>query len=169
MFNPIDDLYGNFGKIKSRELAAEVKTATDLIYAMIPVGSIHPILVHVPGCPLPDPNIWQECNGSEITNPNSPLRSQPGQPRYTPDMRERYLRITQSLGQVGFTGGVNSYSGFGHSHGIGSWSSPENADSSKSGTQNTMLDHSHGMSSDLNGTYDFEPEFYVLKFYMRIQ
>lgn len=169
-FTPIDDVYGEFGKIKSKELSAQLKTSIDLITEMIPAGQICPIMVNIPGVPAPDPNIWQECNGSEITNPNSPLRSLPGQPRYTPDLRDRFLRITKTLGQVGFTGGVNSYAGFGHRHTIGMHTNfLKVVDTDADDQLSTALNHNHAMSDALLSTYNFEPLHRIVKFFMKIQ
>jgi hypothetical protein len=58
-----------------------------------PVGSICFINVNQLGGSVPDTSVWQQCNGSEITNPNSPIRSIGINRRYTPDFRDRYLKI----------------------------------------------------------------------------
>jgi len=165
----INDDLGNFGDISSQELALKLKNSLDLIDKMLPVGWIAPIMVNMAGV-LPDPNIWQLCDGSEITNPNSPLRSIPGTPRFSPNLSDRFLRMTTTLGLVGDSGGVKAHS-FQHDHGgrTTEHESQEGADSSKSGLENTAFTHKHTVVSSLPGDKQMEPPFIQVQFYIKIQ
>lgn len=57
---------------------------------LVPIGSIVYIQTNQIGGGTPDPNVWQFCDGSEIVNPNSPIRSIGLNQRFTPDMRSRF-------------------------------------------------------------------------------
>nr|MCH9665274.1 hypothetical protein [Gammaproteobacteria bacterium] len=46
---------------------------------------------------IPSTSAWQECNGGEITHPNSPLRSIGEQRNYTPNPAGRYIRVSSDL------------------------------------------------------------------------
>lgn len=163
----IEEELVKFGAVHSKELATTLRLNMALLYNMIPVGSIHPIMTNLAGDP--DPNRWQLCDGSEILHPNSPLRSVAGSPRFTPNMSDKFIRITTSLGVVGNTGGVKDFSGFGHSHSTNTvGSAGQSTDSDKSGAC-YVHDHSHGINGDLYGTYYMEPPFVMLRYYMRIQ
>jgi hypothetical protein len=168
--NGINDIYTKFGKILSADLFTQIKSMQEYINACVPIGAIFPIMVNISGVDAPDPNIWQECDGSEITNENSPLRSTPSQPRFVPDLRDKYIRLTTQLGQVGTSGGVNQIN-LKHKHDVATWWSAEGADPSQGSDPkpNTMFGHSHGMSYDLVNDINIEPNYYVVKFFMRIQ
>lgn len=164
----LDDNLTEFGDIFSQELATFIKDNITYIQKSIPVGQVIPILTHIPGVPAPNPNIWQECNGSEITNPNSPLRSTGDLKRFTPDMRDRYIRAATVIGESGQVVGENAQS-LSHNHGgqTGVYVTPENADSG--GARNVSFGHSHPIGSDLTTPISMEPAFYTVKFFMKIQ
>lgn len=61
------------------------------------IGEIVYIHTDADNVDQPDYSYWQPCDGTEITNPNSPLKTDPLVPevkRYTPDLRNTYLRFT---------------------------------------------------------------------------
>jgi len=87
----IDDDKALMGVIASSELATELSSNVDAMNLLIPLGEIVPILVGIPGVPTPDANVFQLCDGSEITNANSPLRSIGGVQRFTPNMEDVWL------------------------------------------------------------------------------
>ena len=62
---------------------------------LAPIGEIVYINVNLSG--QPDPDRWQICDGSEITNPKSPLKTDPNPPntqRFVPDLRNTYARFS---------------------------------------------------------------------------
>jgi len=73
-------------------------------------GVIHLVQTNQIGVTIPDSGIWQQCDGSEITNPNSPLRSIGVENRFVPDIDERVIKAsnfpssTSTSGQYDFTG-----------------------------------------------------------------
>ena len=169
-FNKIDSDDLKFGNIISYEVATELKENIDLFSLLVPVGEVIPILVDIPGVPTPDSNIFQECNGSEITNENSPLRTVGAIQKFTPDMRDRYIKVPQVFGQSGNLGGLNNSYIFRHNHGgaTGSHIAPEDGDASNQ-QQSTKPDHAHLVSYSFDFQTNVEPPFYTLKWFMRIQ
>ena len=167
-FQGIDNNITDFASIISQELATLIKGNIDYIQKSIPIGSIKPIMVNIPGVAAPDPNIWQECNGSEITNPNSPLRSTGSQQRFTPNMVDRYIRGATTPGESGSSAGSNNTT-MSHNHtGVTEGHvSPENDDDG--GARNVQWVHVHGIASDLTTPISMEPAFMIVKFFMKIQ
>jgi hypothetical protein len=167
-----ENLVSNFGDIISNELLAEFKANIDFMSAFCPVGSVAPIMVGLPGVPEPDPNIWQECNGLEIINPNSPLRSQGDSLRYTPNMINRYIRVPINFGFAGNPGGYNETLQFKHNHG-GRTTTAGTGGDVKSGSffggRKHTRNHSHKINNSFPNPVNVEPPFYTVKFYMRIQ
>lgn len=169
-YTKLDDDLAKFGNILSWEFLRSLKTNIEALYASMPVGEIAPIMTNIPGVTV-DPNIWQECNGSAITCPTSPLRGTASSPRYTPDMRDKYMKVPSSFGNIGQIGGSHTYSGFGHNHGgqTGAHDSPRGADWSGDGFFNVAASHRHPIAWDTGSSYNMEPRHYMLKFFMKIQ
>lgn len=163
-----DDL--QFGDIISNEVKTSLKNTIDFLSAMVAIGEIAPIMTNIPGVPTPDPNIWQECNGSEITNENSPLRTVGATINTTPDMREHYIKVPLIFGTSGVPGGENDTYLFRHDHGglSGGHVAPDDVDSGND-LDEAVGTHYHTISYDFNFLVNVEPPFYTVKFFMRIQ
>lgn len=115
-FNPftgIDDNMTDAGDIVSVEVFQQLAQNCNYLIDSMPIGSIVPICVGLTGVPTPNPDIWQECDGSVITNQNSPMHGQT-----VPDHRGRYLKGQSSTGTIGFYGGSNTKT-LTHGHGGG--------------------------------------------------
>lgn len=166
----IDDNRADFGSIVSSELKEELKEGIDYLDLVIPVGECVPFLTNVPGVPTPDSDIFQECNGSEIIHPASPLRSQGSQQNFTPDMRNRYVKVPAVFGQAGQVGGQNATWLFRHNHGgvTGTHGSPTDVDHSGAARE-AAFGHNHTIGYSFNFAMDVQPPFYTLKWFMRIQ
>lgn len=156
-----------YAKIFSQELATAIYNNNVWLNALIPVGMVIPIMTNIPGVASPDPNIWQECDGAEITNENSPLRSFGGVQYFTPNLIDKYIRVPTSFGFAGLDGGVNAYD-FTHNHGgyTNLHEHPEGMDHSNSANR-AKIYHNHTMESDL-GLINMEPPFFTVRFFMRI-
>lgn len=166
----IDDAsLSDFGDIVAWQLSTALKVNIDFMSAFCPVGNIVPILVGMTGVPTPDSNIWQECDGSEIVNENSPLRSQGGSPRYTPNMIDKYLRVPTNFGLSGNQGGVNATLVFKHNHGGTTNTVSTGGDVDSGHNKRHTKNHSHKINTSFSNPINIEPPFYTVKFYMRIQ
>ena len=157
-----------FGKILSQELATQLYQNINALDSIIPIGGIAPILINIAGVELPNNNIWQECDGSEIINENSPLRSTGGTVRTTPNLIDRYLRVPATFGLSGGYGGDNEKD-FKHNHSghTGSHYNPSGDVDNGSIPEGRPV-HNHTISNDLS-LINTEPPFYTVKFYQRIQ
>jgi len=170
-FQGVDDDSTVFGKLVSNELATAISDALDYLQKSIPIGMISPILTNITGVPTPDPNIWQVCDGSEITNINSPLRSVGGSSRFTPDLTDRFVRFVTNLGTVGQNFGANTTNAFVHNHTgfTADFLAPQLADTELNEDFNTLAAHRHSIGTDLPGPHNLEPAFHTLKWYIKIQ
>lgn len=166
-YTQIDDDYSKFGRIVSTEFAQLIKLALDYISSAMPIGDVMPIMTDIPGVVI-NPKIWQECDGSEIVDPDSPLHTTPGTPRFTPNMVDRYVKFP-TIGLVGLAGGSNTRSDMGHNHGgiTDSNGYDDNADLDNDHFPST--EHRHSISTDLASVYNVEPPYKTVKFFMRIQ
>jgi len=168
-FTQIEEDMIQFGAVGSTELGVNMRQNLKHLSESVPVGEIVPIMVNIPGVPSPDPKFFLECNGTEILDENSLIRSTPGQRRFTPNLTSRYLKVPAGAGQVGLAGGSNFYSDLEHDHGgkTGVHTTTSDADPSN-GTFNVAFQHDHTIEIDLDFSLNMEPPFYTLKFYMRI-
>lgn len=166
----INDQMAEYAKILSNEMATMIYYNSFLLDSLIPIASIIPIMTNIIGVPGPDLNIFQECDGSEITNENSPLRSIGGSQRFVPNLLDHYIRIPSSFGLSGNFGGLNDSNQFKHNHGgqTSGHPNPEGGDPSNS-LHMAEPWHVHQVFNDLINPINIEPPFYTVKFFMRIQ
>lgn len=85
---------------------------------LVPVGTIVVLQTNQPGGGTPDPNVYQFCDGSEITNLNSPIRSVGLNQRFTPDLRTKYPRAANGLTTNPIGGSWDHNLSHGHSTGL---------------------------------------------------
>jgi hypothetical protein len=116
----------------------------------------------------PDPNVWQFCDGSEITNPNSPIRSIGLNQRFTPDMRRKFPRVANNLttNPIGGTWDHN----LNHNHG-GSTGGPSaiGGGMDKKGDRRRRDVHSHSIPAQYNNPTTIEkPAYITYNAYMKI-
>ena len=131
-----------------------------------PIGSIAFININQQGGGTPDPNIWQECNGSEITNPNSPLRSIGINQNFVPDMRDTYLRCHS--GATGNPQGGSQDHNLAHSHNTGGPSATGGGMEDK-GDRRFRVNHNHAVATQYsNPTYFDAPAYIQYIAYMKI-
>ena len=167
----IDDDDLEFGDVVSNEIKLSLKNTIDYLSAIVAIGEIAPIMTNIPGVPTPDPNIWQECNGSEITNENSPLRTVGDTINTTPDMREHYIKVPLIFGTSGVPGGENDTFLFRHDHAgrTGEHINPDDDVDSGDDDDEAVGSHSHTIAFDFDFQVNVEPPFFTVKFFMRIQ
>ena len=170
-FNKLDNDLGEFGAIHSQELAFNLRKNFEILFGTLQIGEIVPIMTNIPGVPTPDANIWQLCDGSEITNLASPLRSLPSDPRFTPDLSDnRYPRMkTTALGTIGNSGGTNQSPDLTHTHNIVEHEyTDKTIDGDKDGVPDVSEKHTHTVPPEPLGIFDMEPSFSSVNYFMRI-
>lgn len=164
MFVQINDNITDFGDLVSVELFGQLCNNINHLIDAMPVGTIIPILSGLAGCPTPDIDIWQRCDGAMITHPLSPLRNH-ASPDYETD--GRYMKCYNNIGDVGNYDGSNTKN-LAHSHGGMTGMNPSmesNADTDDDFW--TGKEHAHPISSDLS-TYNFEPVHIRIVHYIKI-
>lgn len=177
----IDIEQGKFSKIVSNELASELLESISYIRGNTPIGQIIPYWDFGVEGIEPNPDYWQLCDGSVISNINSPLRN-PQTPddlsgpideskvARTPDLTDRYIRYGIEFGHAGLIGGKNEID-LAHNHGgrTGNHHHGSGADTNDGGSPapEAVHDHSHGITTDLS-VINLEPPYIGIKFYMRI-
>lgn len=165
-----DDI-ADFSDVVSQELATQLKLNIDFLQSVCAIGQVAPIMTGIPGVPTPDPNYWQLCDGSEIINENSPLRTKGASQHFTPNMVDRFIMMVKPGGQAsGTPGGENATYAFQHNHGgyTGSVGSNSDVDHSHN-TREAAFSHNHTINYSFNYPVNCEPPFYTVKYYMRIQ
>jgi hypothetical protein len=162
----LDDNLSDAGDLVSVEMFRQLAQNLNYLVDSVPVGKVVPILVGLPGVPLPDPLMFHPCDGSLITNENSRMHN-----TNAPNMADaegRYLKGFTTLGTVGSTGGDN-YKNLSHAHGGSTAVFDPGGDNSDTDEDFiTVDDHSHPISSDLGSHINFEPVHIRIKHYVKI-
>jgi hypothetical protein len=74
----------------TEEVIRKLIRNNNFLLDLAPVGTIIFVNSNQLGGGQPSSSFWQVCDGSEITNPNSPLRSLGLNLRYTPNLKNKY-------------------------------------------------------------------------------
>jgi len=129
------------------ELLKKMAMNNNFLLNLMPIGSIIYINATQIGVTLPNINYWQLCDGSEITNPNSPLRTIGIFNRFTPNFNEKYPRGANDIINNN-SGGTNTHN-LDHTHstsasgGGGQAIDNRNKDPASSNIRSAIL-HTHG-------------------------
>jgi hypothetical protein len=165
-FTPIDDdSSSRFGDLVSVETFTSI--ANDLNYLMdsMPIGSVIPVLIGLPGVSEPDSTIWKRCDGSILVDQNSKLHD-----HALPNLAGLYMKGHTTLGEVGENGGSNTKA-WDHNH--GGLTQPFSIPSDNSDTDSDYItvnsDHSHPMPSGLNVPVNIEPIHIRVVHYIKVR
>lgn len=165
MASDIDDNIRDFGDLTSVELFTAIADNMNYLIDSCPVGEIAMIItgLHI-NQPALDATIWQECDGSAITETLSPLLGQ-----NTPDLRDAYLMGTTNLGSVGVISGSHTRN-LTHNH--GGVTSEEGITPNAVDDSNSRLNHiahTHPVPTDMTTPVNYEPAYYKLRHYIKIR
>lgn len=175
-FNPfqeIDDNVADPGDLISVEAFQVVAhNINNLIDSMTP-GTIIPVLTGFSGVPIPNPELWQLCDGSPITNVDSPLRGQ-NTPNYIePEVGTsggRYMRGYINAGTIGNYGGANLHSlAHNHNGGFTEYKDTPLANADTDDDFMSVLGHRHAIGVGLPALINFEPEYVCVSHYLKIK
>lgn len=164
-YTPLDDDDSVNGKLISVELFSSIADNINYLIDSNPVGKVIMVAYGLSGVPVPNPEIWQLCDGSEITNEHSPLRGNP-----TPNYATvgRYLRGYNTVGEIGNYGGANTKN-LQHNHtGLTDGSGFEILVDTDNDGYTSVL-HYHAISSDLSTSINFEPAHVRINHYIKIR
>lgn len=171
-----------FTPVHDEEVASESSVTEQTVHKIIrninflgdlvPLGTIGVLNINQVGVSPIDGTVWQLCNGSEITNPQSPLRSLGLNTRFVPNINEQYIRNAgATTGNA--TGGSWDFP-LGHNHGgnTGGRNPPsgnEYQEDEGDGVRRIGPDHNHSISSALGTiTIDY-PQWLKVAAYMKVQ
>ena len=133
---------------------------------LVPVGSIIVIQTNQAGGGTPDSNVYQFCDGSEINNINSPLRSIGLNQRFVPDLRNKYPRGANSA-VLNPSGGTWDHN-LAHGHSTGLPSTIGGRVDNKGDRRRRDL-HTHSIPDQYNNPTTIETPAYIsYNFYMKI-
>ena len=135
-----------------------------------PIGSIIFINTNQPGVEAPNPNVWQYCDGSEITHPSSPLRSIGLARRFVPDLRKKFPRVGNNF-NINATGGSWEHR-LSHAHSTGT-QNVYGGGLDKKGARQAERQHKHGSYGALEGDSGTPkiletPAYFIVNAYMKI-
>jgi len=134
------------------------------------IGSIANIQINQVGVSAPNSSIWQLCDGSEIVDPGSPLRTIGLTTRFTPDYDLKFLRIDDTVDENP-VGGSDTFN-LTHDHGGQTTGlTPVQPVLGNTGSDRKNHDpfHEHGISDDLTSPIAIDsPAGYNLAPYMKI-
>lgn len=134
-----------------------------------PLGTIKFVNVNQPGVPPVDVNMYQYCDGSEITSPTSPLRTIGLNLSFTPNLVDLFPRgAPTDTGNP--TGGTNAWN-LAHSH--GDFTGGQDANGSINGEggdeRKSNNNHSHPIDSDLSDQIVDAPAHVGMAPFMKIK
>ncbi len=153
------------------ETLLKMSANNNMLLNLMPVGSVIYINTQQSGGTTPDPSMWQYCDGAEITNPASPLRSLGIFTGNVPDLRDKYPRASLNDTNDNFVGGsTNRNWSHGHTiYGSGGGQGPTiEEDKDGPADQPHVPFHSHGISSDLPNGQILSPKFFLVNAYMKV-
>jgi hypothetical protein len=151
------------------ELIRKMIANNNLLLDLIPIGAIIYLNDNQSQGVSINSQLWQICDGSEITNPLSPIRSLGIFQNFVPDLRDKYIR--------GANDEVNNNSGGSHAHGLnhthvigagGGGGSGLDNETKGPGDQRHGPAHNHGLDEDLAITEIITPKFVYLNAYMKV-
>jgi len=131
-----------------------------------PIGSIIFVNINQSGGDVPSSLLFQQCDGTEIVNPNSPLRSIGAFQNFTPNLRDTYLRAASGIS--GNAQGGSQEHNLTHTHITGIPSSIGGGMQDK-GDRRFRTTHNHLISEQYaNPTVFDSPAYIYMIAYMKI-
>lgn len=145
----------------TRKIAQNLNKAADLV----PIGSIRGFNPAQPGYQAIDTSIWQVCDGAEIVNPNSPIRTIGVTHSFTPNMLDRFPVGSPDLVSNALIGTPSI--DLTHNHA----GNTEVTDGDHIGAKGHFAQirdpHTHTINNDL-GVTALQPAHHELVFYMKV-
>jgi hypothetical protein len=150
----------------SEEIFRKLVRNNNFLLDLAPVGTIIFVNINQQGGGQPNAAMWQPCDGSEITNSLSPLRSIGLNLRFTPDLRTFYPRGAVNDTSTS-TGGSHNHN-LQHSHTTG-LASVQGPPLDRKGGQRRRNAHGHVLFAQYdNPTFIEAPAYVYLVAYLKI-
>jgi hypothetical protein len=150
----------------TQEVIRKLIHNSNFLQDLAPVGTIIFVNTNQLGGGQPNSAFWQLCDGSEITNPQSPLRSVGLNLRRTPDLKDLYPRGAE-FSNTNPTAGSHNHN-LSHSHSTGG-ASADGGGLKKKGDRRRRNPHSHALAAQYNNPIVIEaPAYLYVVAYMKI-
>lgn len=162
----LDDNLADLGDLVSVEAFKQIAENINYLLDTMPVGSMVMIMVGLPGVPEPDPTIWKELDGTEITEENSVMFGENAPDFVSGD--GKYMRGYSTVGSIGNYGGSNTKD-LHHDHGGTEVFDPPTSGDQDSDENTCPGDHMHNMNTALTTLINFEPVHIRIKHYIKIR
>lgn len=169
MYTPVADKEVEFTRPVSDETVRKIIQNINMLSKLAEIGQIISVAVNQPGVSTPSPLQFQQCDGSEITQENSPLQSTSGSPKFTPDTRDFFLRGAPDESTNGQTA-PNLTTNLQHAHSTSTIVQPrvgEGGDE-RHAYSDSDLPHNHPLSDDLNPAEPIDPANLKIVHYLKI-
>lgn len=166
VFTSIEDAEVAYGKPVSEEVIRKMIQNSNLIGALCPIGSFRHMQINQPGAFPPNVKLWQMSDGTEITDPDSPLKSVVPTSRFTNDMRNNYVRGAPDEATNGFTGSATT--DLSHSHDTGTTCTAIDGEEGDERRGYATLCHNHDMARDLSTAEPLDVANQQLAIYVKI-
>lgn len=167
MFTSIEDAEVEVTRPVSDELVRKIIQNVNMLAELAKIGQIISIAVNQPGVSAPNPAQFQQCDGSEITQENSPLQSTGGFTRYTPDLRKHFIRGAPNEAANGYTAAelTNNLS---HTHSTTNVCTGVVGEEGDERHGYADLCHNHGVNADLSTADPIDLAYVKTVFYLKI-
>lgn len=114
LFTAVHDTETTVERPVSEETIRKIIQNINMLSKLHVIGSVKAVALNQPGVTAPTTSQWQVCDGSDISDTDSPLASIFGTTRYTPNIRGRFVRGANASTTSGNElGGASSIA---HSH-----------------------------------------------------
>lgn len=154
----------------SEELVRKMIHNCNLLGDLALIGSIRHIQLNQAGVVTPNPDIWQMCDGGEITNQYSPLSTVVPTNRYTPDMRSRLVKGAPFTFAEGNDGAATVNLNHAHGGNTGTFHGGIDAESGNDvyGYEGAQYNHDHTIDPSLSAAEPLEVAHQRLAVYLKI-
>lgn len=166
MFTSIEDAEVAYTRPISDETVRKIIQNVNMLAELAKIGQIVAVAINQPQVQTPSPLQWQQCDGSEIVQENSPLQSVGGSQRFTVDMRSHYLRGAPDESTNTYTS-ANLTSNISHNHTtgfVGYATVGEEGDERHGYT----APHNHPVNNDLSAAEPIDPSHLKVVYYLKI-
>ena len=167
VFSPVHEEETTYLRSVAEETIRKIIRNNNFLLDLAPIGRIIFVNPNQLGGGQPSSEFWQICDGTEITNPNSPLRSIGLNLRFTPNMKDLYPcgAIDENLNPQ-----AGSHTHFlSHAHSTGT-ASADGGGLRKKGDRNRRNPHTHTLATQYSsdGTIIEAPAYVYYIAYMKI-
>lgn len=162
---PISDAEVAFNTPVSEETVRKIGQNLNVMSALVPIGTVQAFAVAQPGVSSPSPDLWQVCDGAEITNPNSPLRTIGITTNFTPNLTSKFICGAPNTTSNGTLGTATL--DLTHKH-VGTTGDTDGLHNAVSGSTANIRDlHHHTIDDDL-GVTNLDPAHQEVLFYLKV-